>query len=82
MNILKNQHARIVCNHAILGGKPTIAGTRISVDLILKMLAQGIAQEEILREYPDLVQDDILAVLAFAQETVALEEVRHAEVFA
>jgi uncharacterized protein (DUF433 family) len=70
---------RIAFNPAILGGKPIIKGTRIPVELILKMLAQDIAYDEILREYPDLAREDILAALAYAQDTVAAEEVTHAE---
>lgn len=68
---------RIVCDPKILNGKPVIQGTRIPVELILKLLVQGMTNEEILAEYPDLVREDILATFAYAQDSVALEEVRH-----
>jgi len=51
---------RIVVDPAILRGKPIVAGTRIPVELILKMAAQGVGYDEMLREYPDLVRKDIL----------------------
>lgn len=57
------QHlSRIISDSHILNGKPIIKGTRIPIDLILKMLAQGIELKEILTEYPDLQKEDILAV--------------------
>lgn len=51
---------------AILAGKPIIRGTRITVELILKMLAQGQKQDDILEEYPDLNALDVLASSLFA----------------
>lgn len=70
------QHlSRIISDPNILHGKPIIKGTRIPIDLILKMLAQGINFTEILNEYPDVTKEDILAVLAYAQETVSAEEI-------
>ncbi|TAL20707.1 DUF433 domain-containing protein [Patescibacteria group bacterium] len=72
-----NHKDRVICDPAILGGKPTIKGTRIPVDLILKMLAQGATYQEILEDYPDLQTEDILAAISYARETVAAEEVGH-----
>jgi uncharacterized protein (DUF433 family) len=57
---------RITVNPEIFGGKPIIRGMRISVELILSLLAQGEAQEAILDDYPDLEPDDIRACLAYA----------------
>ncbi len=68
---------RIVCNPAVLGGKPTIKGTRVPVELILKLLAQGATYQEVLEDYPDLKLEDIRAGIAYARETVAAEEVGH-----
>ncbi len=59
----------------VLAGKPVIRGTRISVELILRMLSQGISVEEILGEYPHLTEEDIKAALAYAAESLAVEEV-------
>lgn len=68
---------RIICDSNVLHGKPTIRGTRIPVELVLKLLVQGMTNQEILLEYPDLEREDILAALAYAQDAIALEEVRH-----
>ncbi len=69
--------SRIICHPAVLAGKPTIKGTRISVELILKLLAQGTRYEAILEDYPDLTFEDIFAAIAYARDTVAAEEVGH-----
>ncbi len=66
---------RIEVNPQILTGKPVIKGTRISVELILRMLSQGISGKEILEEYPHLTKEDIKAALAYAAESLAVEEV-------
>ena len=57
---------RITVNPEIFGGKPTIRGMRISVELILSLLAQGETPESILTDYPDLEPDDLRACLAYA----------------
>ena len=54
---------RIAVNPEIFGGKPIIRGMRISVELILSLLAQGETQEAILNDYPDLEPDDIRACI-------------------
>ena len=66
---------RIEINPQILAGKPVIKGTRISVELILRILSQGISVEEILEEYPHLTEEDVKAALAYAAEALAVEEV-------
>jgi len=66
---------RIKINPKIMVGKPVIKGTRVPVELILKMLSQGISTEEILGEYPHLTKEDIQAALAYAADALALEEV-------
>ncbi|MDZ7363108.1 MAG: DUF433 domain-containing protein [candidate division KSB1 bacterium] len=65
----------IFLNPKIMVGKPVIRGTRIPVELIIKMLAQGISEKEILREYPRLKKDDIKAALAYAAIVLGNEEV-------
>jgi uncharacterized protein (DUF433 family) len=55
---------RITVDTAIMTGKPVIKGTRITVDLILKLLAQDQSIESILEDYPHLKRDDILAALS------------------
>lgn len=62
---------RITADPEIFGGKPIIRGMRISVELILSLLAQGETTESILSDYPDLEPDDIRACLAYAHAVVA-----------
>ena len=61
----------IVCNPGILLGKPVIKGTRISVELILKKMAEGISNEELMEAYPSLTRKDINAVLAYSADVIA-----------
>ncbi len=56
----------ITIDPGIRSGKPCIRGMRITVGDVLSWLATGMTFEDILNDYPDLTQDDILAVLAFA----------------
>lgn len=63
--------SRITANPDIFGGKPIIRGMRISVELILSLLAQGATADELLADYPDLQPDDILACLAYAHAVIA-----------
>jgi uncharacterized protein (DUF433 family) len=57
---------RITGNPEIFGGKPIIRGMRISVELILSLLAQGETADTVLADYPDLEADDLRACLAYA----------------
>jgi uncharacterized protein (DUF433 family) len=59
----------------IMVGKPVIRGTRIPVELIVRMLAQGIPEGDILREYPRLQPQDIRAALTYAARILAQEDV-------
>ena len=64
---------QVTAHPDILGGKPIIAGTRISVELILGLLANGVTQREIIKEYPSLTKESIKAALEFAQAAVKNE---------
>jgi uncharacterized protein (DUF433 family) len=66
---------RIAFNSRILGGKPIIKGTRITVDFILELFASGMSEGEILNEYPRLKRGDIRAALEYAARSVKREEV-------
>lgn len=57
---------RITTDPEILGGKPVIKGTRISVEFILELYASGATREDIIRSYPHLTEDDIHAALLYA----------------
>jgi uncharacterized protein (DUF433 family) len=60
----------IRCDPTILCGKPVIAGTRISVELILEKLAAGQTIEQILEDYPHLTEEAIRAAIAFAADAL------------
>ena len=66
---------RIALNPEVMTGKPVIRGTRIPAELIVRMLAQGIAEPDILHEYPRLQPEDVRAALAYAAQTIAHEDV-------
>ncbi len=57
---------RITANKEILGGKPVIKGTRISVEFVLELFASGITENQILEDYSHLTKDDIHACLQYA----------------
>jgi uncharacterized protein (DUF433 family) len=58
--------SRIMIDPAILGGKPCIRGTRLSVEFILELIASGATTESIARAYPHVTQGDIAAAVQFA----------------
>lgn len=64
---------RIRSNPEIFGGKPIIRDLRISVELILSLLAQGETPENLLADYPGLEPDDIRACIAYAHAVIANE---------
>ncbi len=57
---------RIIANPKILGGKPVVQGTRLSVEFILELLTSDIPEEDILEDYPHLTREDIHACLRYA----------------
>ncbi|RJP63255.1 MAG: DUF433 domain-containing protein [Ignavibacteriales bacterium] len=59
---------------AIMLGKPIIKGTRITVELIIKKLSEGLSPEEIIDAYPSLNRDQILAALAYTFDIISREE--------
>lgn len=59
---------RITIDPAKRGGKPCIRGLRITVYDVLEYLASGMSEQEILKDFPDLTQDDIRACLEFAAD--------------
>jgi uncharacterized protein (DUF433 family) len=65
---------RIVVDPDIMLGKPVIKGTRITVELILKKLAEGASSEDLLAAYPHLTKDDILAALSYSADVISQEE--------
>jgi len=67
--------SRITADPEIFGGKPVVRGMRISVELILSLLAQGQTIEAILADYRELESDDIRACLAYARAAIADESI-------
>jgi uncharacterized protein (DUF433 family) len=65
---------RVEVNPAIMLGKPVIRGTRIPVELVLRKLAEGAAEADVLDAYPGLTREDIHAAIAYAADRVAHEE--------
>ncbi len=65
-----NWKERIVSDKDILLGKPTIKGTRISVEFIIERLANGWTEEKILNAYPHLIREDIQAVFSYINECI------------
>jgi uncharacterized protein (DUF433 family) len=65
----------ITSDPSILMGKPVVAGTRISVELILEKLSAGETYEQILEAHPRLTKEGILAALAFAGQVIRADVV-------
>ena len=65
---------RIVSNPSLMLGKPVIKGTRITVELILRKLSEGLTIEQLLSSYAHLSKQDILAALNYASDLIANEE--------
>ncbi len=68
-------HPRITIDPKIMFGKPVIKGTRITVELILRKLSEGMTDDEILTHHPQLSKEDIRAAAAFAADHLANEEI-------
>lgn len=66
---------RIVIDPTVMMGKPVIRGTRITVELILRKLAEGATEVELREDYPHLTTEDIRAAVAYGAASVAHEEV-------
>ncbi len=66
---------RIMVDPEILVGKPVVRGTRLAVEFIVDLLAQGWSEKEILRNYPGLTREDVHACLAYASAALQAERV-------
>jgi uncharacterized protein (DUF433 family) len=66
---------RITFNKDVLVGKPTIRGMRISVEQILRALANDVPVDELLEDYPELEPEDIRAAITYAAELVSEEQI-------
>ena len=66
---------RIVIDPQILVGKPVVKGTRLAVEFIIELLAQGWTEEQIFGNYPGLTHEDVRACLQYASRTLKAERV-------
>ena len=66
---------RIVIDHTILGGKPIIKGTRLSVEFILELLGNDWSHETIIENYSQLENEDVLAALNYASHLLKTEHI-------
>ena len=65
---------RIAINPDIMLGKPIIKGTRITVELILKKLSDGISINELVQDYSSLSREDVLSALSYTADVISKEE--------
>ena len=63
---------RITARPDVFGGKPIIRDMRLSVELVLSLLSQGVTVEALLDDYPELDLDDIRACIAYAHAVIAI----------
>lgn len=66
---------RISSDYKVMLGKPVIKGPRITVEHVLKKLAEGATKKDILKMYPDIKEEDVTAVLNYASEVIGNEDV-------
>lgn len=71
---------RIISDPTILGGKPCIKGTRISVEMILEWVASGANRDDVVRSYPQLTREDVEEALRYAAESLGNETIVTAEI--
>ena len=66
---------RIVLDPDVLAGKPVVRGTRLSVEFVIGLMAEGWTETDILANYSGLTHDDIVACLAYARDVLRSEKV-------
>jgi len=73
--VIENNMEQIVIDEGVCRGKPVIKGTRITVEFILELLANNWNSEEIIENYPQLKEDDVLAALQYATSILKEENI-------
>jgi len=68
------EHRRITLAPEALAGKPVIRGTRLSVEFVIGLMADGWRESEILQNYPGVTHDDLIACLAYARDALSSEK--------
>jgi uncharacterized protein (DUF433 family) len=69
------EHPRITLDPPVLAGKPVIRGTRLAVEFVIGLLADGWSETDILANYPGITHEDIIACLAYARDVLSAEKV-------
>lgn len=69
------EHPRIALDPDVMVGKPVIRGTRLTVEFVIGLLADGWSEAEIVANYPGVAHEDILACLAYARDALSAEKV-------
>jgi len=72
---MNSNASRIILDPAILVGKPVVKGTRIAVEFVIGLMADGWSEADILSDYPHLTHEDIIACLGYARDALAAEKV-------
>jgi uncharacterized protein (DUF433 family) len=70
-----SKHPRITLDPEVLAGKPVVRGTRLAVEFVIGLLADGWSQSDIAKNYPGITRDDIIACLAYARDVLSSEKV-------
>ena len=72
---MTTKHSRIALDPAVLAGKPITYGTRLSVEFVIGLLADGWKEADVMTNYPGITHDDVMACLAYARDTLSSEKV-------
>jgi uncharacterized protein (DUF433 family) len=72
---MTTEYPRITLDPKVLAGKPVIRGTRLSVEFIIGLMADGWSEADILANYPGITHEDIIACLAYARDALSWERV-------
>jgi uncharacterized protein (DUF433 family) len=72
---VEDWRSRITIDPEVLAGKPVIKGTRMAVEFVVELLANGWTVEEVLENYPQLKREDVIAALKYAAEVLKEERV-------
>jgi uncharacterized protein (DUF433 family) len=67
--------ARIALDPKVLDGKPVVRGTRLSVEFVIGLMAEGWSEADILSNYPGITHEDVIACLVYARDTLSSEKV-------
>lgn len=68
-------HPRIALAPDVLAGKPVVRGTRLAVEFVVGLMADGWSEADILQNYPGITHEDVLACLAYARDMLGSEKV-------